>query len=389
MAKKDVPKVADITAKYLKDYIERETKLYLRDFKDQNFTVWKSHTITKTDFLNLCKGGLNEDDWKFKGYDTETLKLTTIALRVGTHKNAKIVAFVTINKGGWAEDKSYITSEFRLLEEPWANTGRPELDEKTGVVHNQKAFGKASPFTIDRKNPDREIRFFCTMESQRKKRLSYLLLYYALLLIYEEKKDTPVWMEISSDLVSKKFFQTLLKYFGGDPYMTFDQKEDPNNADIRNRGVFWFFDHEIKEIKKKFISNFFSKKGTGAKKTSVSTRAGLQFPAGRIDRYLRVGNYSTRVGRTASIYLAAVMEYIVVEVIELSGNATKDLKKRRITPRHILLAVHGDEELQKLFNTHKTIAGGGVIPKIHKSLIPKKAKKKTTSKSPVKQEESP
>ncbi|KAF4112718.1 hypothetical protein G5714_005263 [Onychostoma macrolepis] len=74
-----------------------------------------------------------------------------------------------------------------------------------------------------------------------------------------------------------------------------------------------------------------------AKAVSRSQRAGLQFPVGR--------------------------------------NASKDLKVKRITPRHLQLAIRGDEELDSLIKA--TIAGGGVIPHIHKSLIGKKGQQKT------------
>ncbi|KAM3678594.1 histone H2A-like [Ammospiza maritima maritima] len=106
-------------------------------------------------------------------------------------------------------------------------------------------------------------------------------------------------------------------------------------------------------------------------KKSRSARAGLQFPVGRVYRFLRSGNYANRIGSGAAIYLAAVMEYLAVEVLELAGNAAHENKKTRILPRHILLAVRNDDELNKLFAC-VTIPQGGVMPNILAQLLPKK-----------------
>lgn len=111
------------------------------------------------------------------------------------------------------------------------------------------------------------------------------------------------------------------------------------------------------------------------KSKSRSSRAGLQFPVGRIHRLLRKGNYAERVGAGAPVYLAAVMEYLAAEVLELAGNAARDNKKTRIIPRHLQLAIRNDEELNKLLSG-VTIAQGGVLPNIQAVLLPKKSEKK-------------
>lgn len=172
-----------------------------------------------------------------------------------------------------------------------------------------------------------------------------------------------------------------------------------------------------------------AKKGAGGRRggekkkaVSRSVKAGLQFPVGRIARYLKKGRYAQRVGTGAPVYLAAVMEYLAAEVtrssfffffppflphpslsnrhcvdlryfdlqvLELAGNAARDNKKNRIIPRHVLLAIRNDEELGKLL-AGVTIASGGVLPNINPVLLPKKTDKGTKEpKSPSKAGKSP
>ena len=122
-------------------------------------------------------------------------------------------------------------------------------------------------------------------------------------------------------------------------------------------------------------------KAAATKGKSRASRAGLQFPVGRIHRHLKNGNYAARIGAGAPVYLAAVLEYLAAEILELAGNAARDNNKKRINPRHIQLAVRQDDELNKLL-AGVTIAEGGVLPNIHANLLPNKGgKKKKSSQS--------
>ncbi|XP_051169024.1 late histone H2A.2.2-like [Leptopilina boulardi] len=112
-----------------------------------------------------------------------------------------------------------------------------------------------------------------------------------------------------------------------------------------------------------------------AKPKSRSSRAGLQFPVSRVHRFLRKGNYAKHIGGGAPVYLAAIMEYLTAEILELAGNAARDNKRSRIIPRHIQLAIRNDEELNQLLSG-VTISQGGVLPHIHSVLLPKKTGKK-------------
>jgi len=126
--------------------------------------------------------------------------------------------------------------------------------------------------------------------------------------------------------------------------------------------------------------NDHSKKKHKVESNSRSARAGLKFPVSRVLRHMRQGRYASRVGAGAPVYMTAVLEYLAAEVLELAGKAAADNKKKRILPQHILLAIRGDEELDRLLK-HVTISEGGVIPHINEALMPKKLRE--TKKIPA------
>lgn len=108
------------------------------------------------------------------------------------------------------------------------------------------------------------------------------------------------------------------------------------------------------------------------KSVSKLDKTGILFPVGRIARFLRKGKFSHRLSAGAPVYIAAVLEYLTREILELSGNAAKDNGKRRITPNHIQLAIKVDDELNDWLKD--TIIPGGAIIHVFRFLIPPKRK---------------
>ncbi|WWC69745.1 uncharacterized protein I206_103688 [Kwoniella pini CBS 10737] len=109
-------------------------------------------------------------------------------------------------------------------------------------------------------------------------------------------------------------------------------------------------------------------KGCGTKK---SIKSGLTFPVTRVRKYLVRGRYAHTIQWSAAICMAAVLEYLTAELLEVAGDTTHDHKKKTISPRYIQLAIQTDKELGDLL-PKVVIAQGGVLPKIHPELRKKK-----------------
>ncbi|GFQ99087.1 hypothetical protein TNCT_248241 [Trichonephila clavata] len=84
------------------------------------------------------------------------------------------------------------------------------------------------------------------------------------------------------------------------------------------------------------------------KSRSRFSRAGQKCRFSHIERLLKKGNYAERVTKNAPIYLAAVLDYLVAEVLEPAGDIARANLWNRILPRHLQIAFDTEEELDKL-----------------------------------------
>lgn len=82
---------------------------------------------------------------------------------------------------------------------------------------------------------------------------------------------------------------------------------------------------------------------------SRSTRAELQFPVSRVDRFLREGNYSRRLSSSAPVFFAGILEYLTSNILELAGEVANTNGRKRISPEHVRQVVQNNDQLHQLF----------------------------------------
>jgi len=133
---------------------------------------------------------------------------------------------------------------------------------------------------------------------------------------------------------------------------------------------------------------YFAKNAEKGKIKRKKLQGDLLFPVRTMKKMMRYNmglkktfkghkNEGRKVTTEAAIFTTAVLEYLTAEVMELSGECAKSLKKSRIVPRHILAAVRMDEELSVFMPRTVTISQAGVLPKpiphcLAKNNVPRK-----------------
>lgn len=130
------------------------------------------------------------------------------------------------------------------------------------------------------------------------------------------------------------------------------------------------------EAGNKAVETFDKSEPDNDEKKSRATHAGLILSVSRMEHVICFFCPEARISKLSPVFLAAVIEYLVAEILDLAGNACKDNKKHFITMRHVVLAIRNDEELNKL--CAKISFDGGVLPNIHAVLLPKKTRTKAS-----------
>lgn len=98
-------------------------------------------------------------------------------------------------------------------------------------------------------------------------------------------------------------------------------------------------------------------------------KAGIVFPPSLSEKFIR-DSYQCLVSKNAPVFMAAVLEYVVAEILLISVGIAEVGKHSRITVRDMNLAVRQDTELDELFTKlNASFVGGGVVPYIHASLL--------------------
>lgn len=119
------------------------------------------------------------------------------------------------------------------------------------------------------------------------------------------------------------------------------------------------------------------------KGVSRQNRADIVFPPSITEKFLRSFDNSTvMVTQTAPVYLAAILEYLCMEILEQSVNNASSQNRVRLTVKDIELSVRNDSELDRLFVENNIyFMGGSNIPHINPVLLHRKTNSSSKRKN--------
>ena len=98
------------------------------------------------------------------------------------------------------------------------------------------------------------------------------------------------------------------------------------------------------------------------KRISICDRVHCVFPVTRITKYLR--NYTKmRVSPTAGVFLAAIAQSTIEDILILGRVSACSRKYKRIQPRDVLIGMNADHCLYEVYKSHRILMrGAGMVP---------------------------
>ena len=125
------------------------------------------------------------------------------------------------------------------------------------------------------------------------------------------------------------------------------------------------------------------------KAVSKQAKAGLTFAVARVDTKLRRGRVSKQVSGAASIAVTAIVEHVILKIVEEAGAQAEMRKSKRVTDAHIVAAVRSDPDMARAFAGFCFTAADDV-PKAIDKILPEdeqKTRKEAAKASKARKEE--
>jgi histone H3 len=160
------------------------------------------------------------------------------------------------------------------------------------------------------------------------------------------------------------------------------KKKTMSEKEVSNAVKIVFSGSLIETASKQAEEGLVKFKADEAKHSSRQDKAGILFPPSIAEKFLRNFGFSKiMVTKSAPVYLAAVLEHLVTDILANATRMAKENNRVRITIRDLELTIRTDKELTKLFDRcNLSFVGGGVLPQIHEALLNKKPRKKRKNK---------
>jgi histone H3/H4 len=127
--------------------------------------------------------------------------------------------------------------------------------------------------------------------------------------------------------------------------------------------------HAVSEGTKSFSKYNASTSGTRADRISKTTRTGNFIPPSLIRRILNEKSTYSSISDGACVYFAAVIEYLLAEILDVSSSRARLNGHATINTRDVMFSINNDNELAEVFTG---VFNGGVMPHLSYALLPKK-----------------